>query len=240
MQDEFDGIVRRRVEARTEMHGWSGPWKQNMPAMSLLHTHDLRAYSARWTKVLTHDRLTGALADLMGPNVQYHHSKLFQKPPENGAAFPMHQDHPCFPHEEHTMMACVIHLTDATEQMGCIRVIPASHKLGPLPCHQATEAVGSHYLDPEKYPIERASPCPARRGNVLFFSYLTIHGSGINTSDRVRKTVLIQVRDPSDRPLEDIHRSHAQGMMLHGINPLAHDKTAPGTLSHEITDELPK
>jgi ectoine hydroxylase-related dioxygenase (phytanoyl-CoA dioxygenase family) len=56
---------------------------------------------------------------------------------------------------------------------------------------------------------------------VLFFNYLTIHGSGPNRSDRTRKTVLVQARDPLDEPTEDVHRSNAQGMMLRGINPNA-------------------
>ncbi|MAE66877.1 MAG: phytanoyl-CoA dioxygenase [Phycisphaeraceae bacterium] len=207
MEDAFDGIVRRRMRSHTELKSWGGSWKDDLPEMSLLHTHDLQAYSARWTRVLTHERLAGAFADLLGGNVQYHHSKLFQKPPENGAAFPMHQDFPYFPHDHHTMMAGIIHLTDATEQMGCVRVVPASHKLGPLPLYDDPSGAGNKYLDPQQYPIEDATPCPARRGDVLFFSYLTIHGSGINASDRVRKTVLIQVRDPSDRPTEDTHFS---------------------------------
>ncbi len=35
---------------------------------------------------------------------------------------------------------------------------------------------------------------------MAIFSYLTIHGSGINRSPRTRKTVLVQFRDPTDRP----------------------------------------
>jgi len=68
-------------------------------------------------------------------------------------------------------------------------------------------------------------------GDVLFFNYLTVHGSGINRSPRTRKTVLVQVRDPLDLPLSKNHRSHAQGMMLRGIDPLALGQTtAEGTL----------
>ena len=144
----------------------------------------------------------------------------------------MHQDVPYFPHERHTMMAAIIHLTDATEEMGCVRVVPGSHKLGPMEIvSKGSESF--RYLDPDDYPIEQGTPCPARRGDVLFFSYLTIHGSDINASNRLRKTVLVQVRDPSDRPTENVHRSHAQGLMLRGINPLEGRAVAEGTLDDD-------
>ena len=230
MEAEFDAIIERRRANSADLDAtWQGDWQKDRPAMEIFLTHDLQAYSAEWSRVLLHDRFTEALSDIVGPNVQLHHTKLFQKPPERGSAFPMHQDLPYFPHEKHTMMAATIHLTNATEEMGCIRVVPGSHKLGPI----KTKVSGSqvyHYLNPNDYPIEKGTPCPAKRGDVLFFSYLTVHGSGINASSRVRKTVLVQACDPSDRPTENVHRSHAQGLMLRGINPLEGRATAEGTL----------
>ncbi|GHO44988.1 hypothetical protein [Ktedonospora formicarum] len=55
---------------------------------------------------------------------------------------------------------------------------------------------------------------------MLFFSYLTIHGSGVNVSSEARTTVLIQMRDPADAPSIDTHKSRGQGMILRGIDPL--------------------
>lgn len=224
MEEEFDGIIERRTKAKANLEVvWSGDWKNKYrPDQIIIHTHDLQAYSAYWTRMLVHDRFTEALADCIGtPNVQLHHTKLFQKPPEKGAAFPMHQDKPYFPHEHDTMMAAIIHLSDATPDMGCLRVYPGSHKLGDLELARTQDGqVRGLYVDPDKYPIEQATFVPAKRGDVFFFSYLTIHGSAINTSQRVRKTVLVQVRDPLDRPTSDVHRSHAQGLMLRGIDPL--------------------
>ena len=236
----FDEIVRRRSGATDEVaSGWNGGWQDNLQEMRLVHADDVQAYSAEWTRVLVHDRFTEAMADLIGPNVQLHHSKLFQKPPENGAAFPMHQDYAYFPHEMHSVMACTIHLSDSTEEMGCMRVVPASHKLGPLALYQETNGKkGALYLDPNEYPIEKGTSCAARQGDVLFFNYLTIHGSGINVSDRARKTVLVQVRDAGDRPTQDIHRSHSQGLMLRGNNPFDSLTAATANLGDQRSGEL--
>lgn len=233
LEREFDGILERRLAAKAELDAtWPGQWREKAGATDtkILHTHDPQAYSAEFTRLLIHERLTAAFCDLIGsPNLQLHHVKMFQKPTERGSGFPMHQDYPYFPHERHTMMAGIIHLSDATEEMGCVRVYPSTHKLGPLACAE------NNHLDPDEWPLEKATACPARRGDVLFFNYLTIHGSGLNRSDRLRKTVLLQVRDPLDRPTIDAHRSMAQGMILRGIHPLEEQAVATGTLEEETT-----
>ncbi len=184
----------------------------------LLHCHDVQFYSAHFSRLIVDERLTAAASDIIGsPNVQLHHTKMFIKPPEKGSPFPMHQDQPFFPHANHSMIAAVVHFDDAPIEKGCIRVVPGSHKLGPLP-HLPEH---SWHLPFAQYPVDSATPCPAEAGDVLFFSYLTIHGSGINVSQEARTTVLIQLRDPADPPTLKTHESRGQGMILRGIDPLA-------------------
>ncbi len=184
----------------------------------VLHCHNVQFYSASFSGLIVDDRLTSIAADIIGsPNVQLHHTKMFIKPPEKGSPFPLHQDYPYFPHARHTMIAAVIHFDDAPPEKGCIRVIPGSHKLGPL---EHIEEGGWH-LPLDQYPLESATPCPAKAGDVLFFSYLTIHGSGLNVSKEARTTLLVQMRDPTDLPTKKVHESRGQGMMLRGIDPVA-------------------
>ncbi len=184
----------------------------------ILHSHDVQFYSAAFSRLIVDERLTAVASDVIGsPNVQLHHTKMFIKPPEKGSPFPMHQDHPFFPHERHSMIAAICHFDDAPIEKGCVRVVPGSHKQGPLEHLES----GSWHLPLEQYPIESAVPCPAEAGDVLFFSYLTVHGSGINVSSEARTTVLIQMRDPADLPSVQTHLSRGQGMILRGIDPLA-------------------
>ena len=96
-----------------------------------------------------------------------------------------------------------------------MRVVPGSHKRGPLE-HQSE---GNWHLPLKQYPLESTVACPARAGDVLFFSYLTVHGSGINVSEEARTTVLVQMRDPLDRPTLKTHESRDQGMLLRGFDP---------------------
>jgi len=227
LEQELDAIIARRLAGKVHLDAtWAGDWKNTLPKTEIFHTHGIQAYSAAWARVLTHDRFTAALAAVTGPNVQLHHTKAFIKPPEKGSAFPMHQDYPYFPHTKHTMAAAIIHLSDATPEMGCFCVYPGTHKLGPLP----TVHERAHYLDPAQYPIAKATPLPAQRGDVVIFNYLLVHGSDINRSIRPRKTVLIQFRDPTDLPTKNMHTSsHAQGLILRGINPLPDPYNFTGT-----------
>ena len=181
----------------------------------LQHCHDVQFYDADLARLIVDARLTSAASSIVGPNVQLHHTKMFIKPPEKGSPFPMHQDAPYFPHENHSMIAAIIHFDDAPLEKGCVRVVPGSHKLGMLP-HSPE---GGWHVDPDVYPVADATPCPAEAGDVLFFSYLTIHGSGVNVSQEARTTLLVQMRDPMDPPSIRTHESRGQGMMLHGVDP---------------------
>ncbi len=147
------------------------------------------------------------------PNVQLHHSKMSQ-----GARKARRSRAPDHPYLSHSTIHDRSHFffDDAPEEKGAYR-IPGSHKLGPLE-HQSE---GGWHLSFEEYPLSEAVPCRARAGDVLFFSYLTVHGSGLNTSSDARTTLLVQMRDPEDPPLQDVHRSRGQGMMLAARPPCA-------------------
>ncbi len=179
----------------------------------ITHCHDVQFESAAITRLLTDPRFTGVAQGLIGPNIQLHHSKMFIKPPENGSPFPMHQDYHYFPHAGQSMTAAIIHFDDAPIEKGCLRVVPGSHKLGPL------DPVGEDRHLPG-YAIDDALPIPAKAGDVILFNYLLIHGSGLNLSTEARTTLLIQMRDPQDKPIVDRHLSRGQGMMLAGIRPV--------------------
>jgi phytanoyl-CoA hydroxylase len=180
----------------------------------LEHSLDVQFRSAAFTRLLVDPRLTLLFTSLIGPNVQLHHNKMFIKPPERGSPFPMHQDYGYFPHRGNSMTAAILHLDAAPDAKGCVRLYPGSHKLGPL------EAIGQdHHVDTDRFPLSEATPIEAEAGDLLVFNYLTIHGSGLNTSDEPRTTWLVQVRDPEDQPISEQHQSRGQGMMLAGVDP---------------------
>lgn len=197
LEEAFDRIVGQILATGEETNArWSGPEMEKMDASQavVLHTHNVQQYSAEWLRALLHPSFLEVATAILGPDVVLHHSKLFQKPGEHGAPFPMHQDWEYFPTARDTMMAGIIHVSEATDAMGCLRVYPGSHRRGRL-----EGAKGSTDRLLAEYPIEEATPVEAEPGDVLFFHYCTIHGSMPNRSDRVRKTVLVQMHAGDDR-----------------------------------------
>ena len=207
---------RARIHALAERQGETdATWDSVKGDTKIQHSHDVHFRDAAFTRLLLDQRITGLAADAIGSeNVQLHHNKMFIKPPEKGSPFPMHQDYPYFPHRDHSMIAMILHFDDAPVERGCLRVYPGTHKLGPLP------AIGSdHHLPEAIFPISGATPIPAEAGDAIVTHYLLVHGSGDNVSDQPRTTLLIQMRDAADVPLNDKHTSRGQGMMLAGVDP---------------------
>ena len=215
-RQEAHELIARLQAVKSVEATWEAAKEVTTTKTSLHHCHDVQFQSAAFARLITDPRLTDIAAGIIGsPNVQLHHNKLFIKPPEKGSPFPMHQDQPFFPHDKDSMIAAIIHFDDAPLEKGCVRVVPGSYKKGPVPHIKE----GGWHLPLSEYPVESALPCEAKAGDVLFFSYLTIHGSAVNVSSEARTTLLVQMRDPLDPPSVLTHLSRGQGMMLRGMDP---------------------
>jgi ectoine hydroxylase-related dioxygenase (phytanoyl-CoA dioxygenase family) len=194
MQEDFDRIVLQILSSGEDVNAkWDAADRMGAADTVVLHTHNVQQYSGVWLRALMSESYLARCREILGPDVILHHSKLFQKPAEKGAPFPMHQDWPYFPTLKNTMCAAVIHLSDATDEMGCLRVVPGSHKLGRLERSSGSEAEFDR-----KFGLDAATPIEAQAGDVVFFNYLTVHGSKPNRSQRTRKTVLVQMHAGDD------------------------------------------
>jgi ectoine hydroxylase-related dioxygenase (phytanoyl-CoA dioxygenase family) len=215
LEQAFDAIVDTLLASGEEANArWKGQQTDAADAGNtvVLHTHNPHQYASAWLQAYSHPKLLEILKALLGPDVVLHHSKLFQKPPETGAAFPLHQDWSYFPTEQDSMLAGIIHVSQATDEMGCLRVVPGSHRLGR---RAGTSGQGDHH-SLQDYRLEDALPLEAEPGDVAFFHYFTLHGSMPNRSPRTRKTVLIQAHAGSDRPEPNGHPY--ERLVLSGFN----------------------
>ncbi len=202
LETDFDRIVHQLLSSGENVNArWGGPEMDRMGAAGtvVLHTHNVQKYSSIWMKAMYHPGFLSPAQEILGPDVVLHHSKLFQKPAEQGAPFPMHQDWGYCPTLKDTMMSGIIHVSEADDAMGCLRVYPGSHKLGRM-----EESMGGTEALLRDYPIENATPLEAKSGDVVFFHYCLIHGSLPNRSDKVRKTVLAQIHAGADQVEEGI------------------------------------
>lgn len=191
--------------------GWTGDWRvhyygaEREKQIKLTSLHDLHFYSSRWMGAVTNPSLAEVISDLVGPNVELHHTTLHHKPPKDGMLFPMHQDSPFYRHENlDGYVDAIIHLDDTTSKNGALRFVPGSNKSGHID-HVARTKEGlecTPYLPLDQWPLEESVPVFAKAGDVVLFSIYTVHGSDTNLTDKWRRLVRVGYRDPANRQLE--------------------------------------
>ncbi|MEO1034924.1 MAG: phytanoyl-CoA dioxygenase family protein [Pseudomonadota bacterium] len=218
MEAAFDRVVEQLLASGENTNArWASEHTDKLDGgeSKILHTHNVQRYSSVWLDALRDPAFLDVAEQILGPDIVLHHTKLFLKPPNEGAPFPMHQDWTYFPTCHDTMMAGVILLSDADATTGGLCVYPGSHKLGRI--ENSSGRVPCAELS--KYPLDGATPINGKRGDVVFFSYLTLHGSTPNRSTRPRKTVLVQLHSGDDT-LEavDGHRHVNESLVLRGWN----------------------
>lgn len=199
---ELDRLI---AEWASHEAGWTGPWRkvymdaETEKQSKLVAMHDLQFYSETWCRAVTHPGLTEAIRDLLGPNVELHHSTLHVKPPETGHPFPMHQDWAFYQHADGRYLDVLVHLDDTCHENGEIRFLDGSHKWGPLEhITQTADGPCTPHLPTDRYRLEDTVAVPAKRGDVVCFNLHTVHGSHINVTDQPRRLVRIGYRDPEN------------------------------------------
>jgi len=211
LEFEFDRVVDQLLKSKEDI---DATWNRTENAEQIiLHTHNVQQYSAEWSRAFFKPEFLEITKSIMGEDIILHHSKLFLKPALCGSSFPIHQDWSYFPTINDTMVAAVIFVTDANDEMGSLRIYPGSQKLVRL--KDSSGYVQNPILD--KYPFDKAVPIEARAGDVLFFSYFLLHGSGQNNSSRDRKSVLVQMHSGDDR-VEDENSHPNENLVLSGWN----------------------
>src|SRR5262249_51191403 len=74
------------------------------------------------------------VAELIGPDVRFNHSKLNLKGSHVGAPVEFHQDAAFYPHSNDDVLAVGLLLDDGTADNGALAVLPGSHR-GPIHTH---------------------------------------------------------------------------------------------------------
>lgn len=137
-------------------------------------------------------KIPAMVADLIGPNVKFHHNKVNVKVGGGGSEAKWHQDYPFTPHTNVDFCAAAVALDDATLENGCVFAVPGSHR----------GRAYSHYLDDsfvgyitEEFPpgfLASAEPMELRAGDVSIHHCIAVHGSSRNTSPKQRRLLINQ------------------------------------------------
>lgn len=90
--------------------------------------------SDTYANVMRRSKIADCCAELIGPNIRFHHGKVNSKLPGSATAVKCYQDFPFQPMPNDDMITCLLFIDDVTIENGPLEVIPGSH-IGPLYSH---------------------------------------------------------------------------------------------------------
>ncbi len=195
-RDEISHIEREIADLHARMAGeipdgvgisWEEFEGGHRPARirQLMHSE---VVSAGLNRALRCDDMLDIIEDLIGPNISLYHSKLLMKAARDGTAIPWHQDYAYWKREDNRplMVNCQLAIDGADDANGCIQFIPGSHTWG-LQEHERAQTSFGVFLPGHYRRRDDAVAVAMAPGDGVFFSALTIHGSGPNRSNRDRR-----------------------------------------------------
>lgn len=135
---------------------------------------------------------------LLGPDLNFHYSKINMKPPSVGSVVEWHQDLAYYPLTNRDSVSILCYLDDADQFNGCLQVIPGRH-LGPCMDHNYDGYFQGRVT--EKIDESAAVPLDGKAGDVIFMHCMTPHASTTNTSLQPRRTLILSYRAADAFPI---------------------------------------
>ena len=145
-------------------------------------------------EIAHHPVIVDVVSDLIGSDILLYGSVLFFKEPRSAGFVSWHQDGTYMGIEPHTFVTPWLALTPSNAELGCIKVIPGSHKSGILKHH---DTFGKDNILTRGQAIEDIDESVAvdlvlRPGQISLHHARTVHGSMPNRGDQRRLGVALQ------------------------------------------------
>ena len=142
-------------------------------------------------------RMADCVAELIGPDVKLHHTKINSKLPGGHTEVKWHQDFSFTPHSNDDVVTALLMVDEVTEENGPLQVLAGSHR-GPIHSlwHEGvfTGAVADSVADTA---VASARMCVGPAGAACLMHTRLLHGSTANRSARPR-TLHISVYSAED------------------------------------------
>jgi hypothetical protein len=132
------------------------------------------------------------VADLLGPDVRFHSSKLNFKWSDGGDAVRWHQDIQAWPHTNFAVLTFGVYLDDTGPEQGPLTALPGTHR-GALfeqfdDDGRWTGALAAR--DAATLATDTATDLCGPAGTVVLLHCRVVHGSAVNDSSRLRPLLL--------------------------------------------------
>ncbi len=126
------------------------------------------------------------VADLIGPDIKFHHCKINLKLPGTATRVGYHQDFSYTPHTNDDLVTALLMLDDMTLDNGCLMVLPGSHREGQVSLWAGDSFSGETPAALSAEIEARAVPVTGRAGDLCLMHTSLMHGSAANASARPR------------------------------------------------------
>jgi ectoine hydroxylase len=162
------------------------------------------------------------VADLLGPDVRFHSSKLNFKWSDGGEPVRWHQDIQAWPHTNFGVLTFGVYLDDTGPEQGPLTALPGTHR-GPLfeqfdDDGRWTGAISAH--DVASLPTDKAIDLCGPAGTVVLLHYRVVHGSAANYSSRMRPLFLNVYSAADALPITPAPTPTSQtGVLVRGREP---------------------
>jgi ectoine hydroxylase-related dioxygenase (phytanoyl-CoA dioxygenase family) len=182
----------------------------------------------RWMDALVrHPNVLDAVESLIGPDILLYHLTSWLKEPHEPSHVSWHQDGTYFGLEPAMQVTAWIALTDATEEMGCIRLVPGSHVTGQQP-HE-DKATPGNLLSRGQTIARRidagdAITMPLRAGQISLHHTHVVHCSEPNRTGRRRIGIGVSYIPPQCRLVNDVR---VTASLLRGEDRYGHFEQEP-------------
>ncbi len=134
------------------------------------------------------DELAHLAGQLMGGSAMLYLPFTAVKGAGGGGRFHFHQDNQ-YTHFDGPGINLWCALSPMHPENGCLQIVPRSHQLGTLEATDSGDGDTHRRLTVEP---SRFLPLRMQPGDCVAFSRLTVHGSGVNSSDEVRVAYAVQ------------------------------------------------
>jgi hypothetical protein len=172
------------------------------------------------------------VADLVGPDVKFHHSKLNFKWARGGEEVKWHYDISFWPHTNYSPLTVGTYLYDCGMDQGPLQVLPRSHAIDPM-FSQYDES--GHWVgclaeaDVAKLDLAKAVALPGPAGSLTLHNCRTLHYSAKNRSDLGRPLLLYTLSSADAFPytVNPIRSTRDQSIIRGKRAPWAHHDPRP-------------
>lgn len=142
--------------------------------------------SDAYYQAMSDSRMTDCVADLIGPNVKFHHSKVNAKLPGGQTAVKWHQDFPFTPHSNDDLVTALLMVDDVTADNGPLEVVSGSHKTEVHSLWHEGRFTGSVANEVAERCQQQAATCTGKAGSVCLMHTRLLHASAPNLTRRSR------------------------------------------------------